>query len=178
MNMVKPFLHLLLVGSVVFGVASLVTRTSTHAATGTKIAPTPVVAVDEPGRVPFQTRVAGYNTDSCTVDPNYCQFSAGTVPAGHRLIVKQIGVSAALSPNPTWMLVQVGGNQHWVPYSLPVTASGAFGQVETLVYIDGGESIDLAFNSDGTPLTGFVQSMYIAGYMIDCTVSPCSPIAY
>ena len=151
------------------------------ATTATKTAPIAYYNVDEPGRTPFQAVASGTPDTNCVTD-NVCQFSFGTVPSGHRLVIQQVSISAAVGSTPPALIeVGVGMNHDYLAYvAMPVVASAYYtvGSAPVQVYIDAGEEIDAEFNASTAASAGFTQTIKLAGYMLDCSTMPCNPIAY
>jgi hypothetical protein len=140
--------------------------------------------VDEPGRVPYQT---GLN---CTVDPNStnarCTAQRGPVPAGRQLVIREVSLFLRLSGvnagSGTQLLFGLGPNHQPHPFNVsvfnPLGNSG--GHVQLLVFFEAGHTIDvdisLPFPVQFDPSAA--QILFLRGYVVDCTVAPCSPQAH
>lgn len=141
-------------------------------------APAITSRMDDPGRVPYQS----VNNSSQCGNSNYCYFSFGAVPAGHRLVITQVaGLNFFNAPSGSVSfdvsLMGPGAFQTgWLPaihsstvsdYNYPVT-----------VYVDSGQTFRFAAEVFGTTFVSSLdQQATITGYMLDCTAAPCSAIA-
>ncbi|HKE23141.1 MAG TPA: hypothetical protein VKB88_12320 [Bryobacteraceae bacterium] len=141
-------------------------------------APAITSRMDDQGRIPYQS----VNNSSQCGGSNYCYFSFGPVPAGHRLVITQVaGLNFFNQPsgavNFDVSLLGPGAFQTgWLPairlssistYNYPVT-----------VYVDAGQTFRFAAEVFGTTFSSSLdQQATITGYMLDCTAAPCSAIA-
>jgi hypothetical protein len=146
-------------------------------------------SIDDPGRVAYQSAQAF--AVSNPIFQNALVASFPIVPLGHRLVVQRISGQVATS-NP--VLVEIGagiqtvsGNsssgQTLVTFFPPTqvpngsTFASAFNE-PVLFYVDAGSSPMVVFSpflNTGIQ-SGFVNSL--TGYLLDCTSSPCAPIAH
>jgi hypothetical protein len=140
-------------------------------------------SIDDPGRIPYQSSLA------LNCDKTSCSFSFAAVPTGQRLVVKHVSGKLGLLTVPDEMTVHLG------------TAS-SFAQISffpPLVTVNGGfshssfdQSVLLYFDAETTPIVTVIphlpgefqglvfassQLMTLTGYLLDCTASPCAPIA-
>lgn len=141
-------------------------------------APAVTSRMDDPGRIPYQS----VNNSSQCANNNYCYFSFGPVPAGHRLVITQVaGVNFFNQPSGTVSfdvsLLGPGSFQTgWLP-AIHLSTISAYNYPVT-VYVDAGQTFRFAAEVFGTTFVGNLdQQATITGYMLDCTAAPCSTTA-
>jgi hypothetical protein len=128
--------------------------------------------VDDPGRAPYQS------TSSCQGTCGSFSFSA--VPSGHRLIIEHVSGQFQFTGTPISLDLELLGphqellSDFFIPFFGFVSA---FDQ-PVLVYLDAGTapSVFLGSQHSGT-LTVNLGTVALTGYVVDCTTSPCAPIA-
>jgi hypothetical protein len=138
--------------------------------------PAKTSSVDEPGRNPYQfTAVQPCAAHSCTVTtPN--------VPAGKRLVIQHYSITGALTSPGTFLEASLGTNSASIvsgaaprPVGSGSNEGFAFDQ-GTLVYVDAGGTASVTFETDGS-LDNTFAFFAVTGYLIDCSVNACAPIA-
>jgi hypothetical protein len=151
-------------------VAALVQVTNTTA--------NPVITsrMDDPGRIPYESYVAG----DCYTS-NLCEFSFSPVPAGHRLVIQHVSiVGAASGPGvvQATLATPIAFSDFFVP-TAPTGVVYTFVQDEpVLVSVDPGVSQTLSVGFfGGSAMIKYAQAT-LSGYMLDCSAAPCSPIAH
>jgi hypothetical protein len=137
--------------------------------------PVPTSSVDDPGRTPYQS----FLFQSCTGD--VCLFGFPAVPASHRLVIQHVSSGELVfNGTPTGVSIALAGHADsesgfLAPFAGPLSS---FDQ-SVLYYLDSGEKPRVAAGPFGTTFAANGgQSMMLSGYLIDCTVSPCAPIAH
>jgi hypothetical protein len=142
----------------------------------TSPAPGVVSSIDDPGRSPYQsTQVVTCGGDSCT-------FNFGTVPAGHRLEIRNVTSAFRFATPGAFMLLSVHQNNPAafpLPVVVPVTAQAAYGGGSVQVYLDAGQAVTVDAQVGGAPFDGALADVVTAtGYMLDCSANSCAPIAH
>jgi hypothetical protein len=144
--------------------------------------PAKTSSVDDPGRIPYQF----FKLQRC-VGSLSCQVTTPQVPQGKRLVVQHVTALGILSPPPGSYLV--AGNvfrgegeliSTFTPpplFAFNHSSSGEDNFVidqTTLGYADAGSTVTFY-----TQTTGAFQQVdfTITGYLLDCTVNQCAPIA-
>jgi hypothetical protein len=131
--------------------------------------------IDDPGRTPHQS----FLDQSCT--GSVCFFSFPAVPADHRLVIQHVS-SGELVFNGTPASVGVSLSGHadnqsgfLAPFAGQLSA---FDQ-PVLYYLDSGEVPSVGVGPSGVTFAGIAgQFIMLSGYLLDCKVSPCAPIAH
>ena len=143
-------------------------------------------SVDEPGRIPYQFTLA----QLCPSPPSPfgCQANLPPVPTGKRLVIQHWSLSGQISSGGTSVLATLqkfsmgsflANYSVTMPPLFLVSSQNsnllfAFDQL-TQVYVDPGTTVAVSVfapvNFVG-PVTYFVS-----GYLLDCTVNVCAPIA-
>ena len=134
-------------------------------------------SVDDPGRVAYQS----FLDQSCAQE--VCSFSFPAVPADHRLVIQHVssaGLAWSGTPTPAFVGVSIFGHANTISgFSAPIMGSVSTFDQSVLYYIDAGETPRVA-----AAATGFVfsfnsaQFLMLSGYLLDCKVSACAPIAH
>jgi hypothetical protein len=142
----------------------------------TPSAPAIASVIDDPGRVPYQSAQQVVPPS----DTTSLEFSFGTVPANHRLVLQHIsGILGVAQNSPAAVVgVAVPGNGGSTPSNFFTPSAGgvnAFDQ-SVLVYFDAGRT-PLVFIGGPTFLANHGDLINLTGYMLDCSVAPCAPIA-
>jgi hypothetical protein len=103
------------------------------------------------------------------------------VPADHRLVVQHISVFAIYSTTVSRTSVQTsdisasGSEGPGTAFFSPIAGNQSAVDQPVLLYSDAGEAIVVGLFSDGVISE---LSITITGYLLDCTVGPCAPIAH
>jgi hypothetical protein len=164
-------------------------------------ATTPAVtsSVDDPGRIPYsaQLLVAG-----CSNGAKICNVMTPSIPSGTRLVIQHVAVEAGLTST-LFVLVEIfqqsattGAGPLLSAFQVPALgavstappALGGFvaaGDQAVQIYIDGGNSVDIELRTQltapGLDLSkeGFSNppQVTVTGYLLNCTVNHCAPIA-
>jgi hypothetical protein len=144
--------------------------------------------VDEPGRIPYSTSDAR----NCTGHDPICEFHFPPVPANHRLVLLNISTNLTLqtvngASQAAVVAIEAPQYIHYFPQiiSIPSILPNSSNFVEAisysiqpvLIYQDGGTSFTITADNLGTAQFSGVGSVAIAGYLVDCTIAPCAPIA-
>jgi hypothetical protein len=140
-------------------------------------------SIDNPGRAPYQSFAP------VTCNGSICFSSYPVVPAGHRLVIQHVSgtleFGGASITIPTTILVRVG----YFNGSVQEFFSEFFASVQNNVgltsfdqsvlgYIEAGASPEVQVNLYGSPASlGPFSPIALTGYLLDCTASPCAPIA-
>lgn len=133
-------------------------------------------SVDDPGRVAYQS----FLDQRCA--ELVCSFSFPAVPADHRLVIQQVSLSLAWNGTPTDAVVDVtmfGQANTQFNFSGPISEQGALFNQQVLYYLDSGETPRVAASANSVLFSSnFAQTLTLSGYLLDCKVSPCAPIAH
>lgn len=138
------------------------------------------VNVGEPGRSPYQFNalVPG----GCSGTGTSCRFDTAAVPFGKRLVVEHITGLVQFNGVPDSVQIEVSGESGAtiLQFSLENLAVSNTFERAVLFYVDGGQSY--AFSALGGIHSTFAgasipQQFGASGYLIDCNVGPCAPIA-
>jgi hypothetical protein len=135
-------------------------------------------SVDDPGRSAYATSVL------CAPEGNlFCLFEFPVVPPGHRLVVQHVSGFLVVNSNPGVVEADLVGGRGGSSFLVPFSSANAFGAVfasfdqSVLSYHDAG-SVPKVFVRVGSGFDGTIEQVVnLAGYLLDCTVSPCAPIA-
>jgi hypothetical protein len=132
--------------------------------------------VDDPGRVPYQNQVI---LDCTGPAAPACSTGQQSVPPGKRLVVQHVAVAAEFKGSATAarssIAVFAGGLLSAFPLSLALGGTLAIGDQPVQFYVNGGGSFIGFVSADFTP--GLSAEMTLTGYLLDCTVNQCTPIA-
>jgi len=149
-------------------------------------APALTSSVDDPGRVPYQSTQARITpTNFCAdTDKTVCFMQFPAVPAGHRLVVQNISGSMTLSAAAKSIRFTVGfsvpatGPRATVSFLPPSAVDGQsmFTQ-PVLLFFDAGQIPVASIFVNGASFDDTQHSVTLTGYMLDCTVNLCAPIA-
>ena len=151
--------------------------------------PVPTSNVDNPGRIPYQsTQIA--DTTCIGTSPS-CVVFFPPVPSGHRLVVLHVSGLAGAATKPGQMNIgagkQVSGVGGVRVNSLtnfafqPFTVDTTFDQ-SVLMYLDAGDipgvdALTEEVNGASSVNMTFLR-INLSGYLLDCSVSKCVPIAH
>jgi len=129
-------------------------------------------SVDDPGRIPYQAIISNNNCRGATE----CTLSLPMVPQGHRLVIQHINANFSISPAPTIAGVDLDINNSYTASFISPTING-FNILDQSVqfYVDGGNTASFFEFVTGTTLVFPVIT--VTGYLLDCTVNQCAPIA-
>ena len=135
-------------------------------------------SVDDPGRIPYQKLVLNTGCVGQTI----CAFTWPQVPQGQRLVIQHISGLLTVSPDPGALLVFFGNVRNEVNVVSAVNIGGSsFSALheQVLLYFDQGETPMVLAQALGSSTfnTSEEERVFLSGYMIDCTASPCAQIA-
>jgi hypothetical protein len=143
----------------------------------TSSAPAINSAIDDPGRIPYQSTLF-FNVSGTF---NSFTFTFPAVPANHRLVVQRVGGYYLMNTanNLATLSLFAGGN---LITTFNAPSNAAFVSVfdtAVVAYIDAGEIPSTTVYATGAS-AGYTgnQFAYLTGYMLDCSAAPCSPIAH
>ena len=160
-------------------VSGTVGLTSGAAVTIANTATNPVLVRDvgaDPGRIAYQA------PRGIICDGHDCNFTFSEVPAGHRLVIQYISGGLVFNNTPSNVKVDVFSNPTnpfpgLASFLAPVVgAVSLFGQ-SILYYVDAGSTPQVNINVGNFSNFNGINSITLMGYLLDCNVSPCSPIA-
>jgi hypothetical protein len=131
-------------------------------------APLFFVNVNDPGRIPYQSVK---NNVICSGGGCAAIFPA--VPAGHRLVVQHYSGDLIVTAGSTLSASLALNDGHvFSRFFLQVQGIRAKFDQLVLAYFDAGQSPLVAAGGDASE-----ADFTLTGYMLDCTVAPCAPIA-
>jgi hypothetical protein len=137
--------------------------------------PAKTSSVDDPGRNPYQFFK---NLEACV--NTTCQATTPPVPAGKRLVVQHVSAFGALtSPGNTVEVVVSTETAVLSTFAPPVfgtTNQGFAFDQPVLGFADAGETVTVFISTNGS-FNQAASDFVVTGYLIDCTVNPCAPIA-
>jgi hypothetical protein len=132
--------------------------------------------VDEPGRIPYQVKVASAQGQSDPVLP--------VVPAGRRLVIEHLSARSFGPPGSMLGMfkAQRGSFEAVYPMSFAGTSDGAgdlwVGNASTKLYLDAGQSLQFIQETARPVFDSPSLQVTVTGYLIKCsTQTPCDPIA-
>jgi hypothetical protein len=137
--------------------------------------PAKTSSVDEPGRNPYQF----VTVQVCT--GHSCTATTPSVPAGKRLVIQHYSITGALATTGTFLEASLNINSATVSaVAPPLFGSGSFQGFSfdqgTLAYVDAGGAATVTFETNGS-LDGTGGFFAVTGYLLDCSVNACAPIA-
>ena len=137
--------------------------------------PAKTSSVDDPGRNPYQFFK---NLQPCV--KTTCQATTPPVPEGKRLVVQHVSAFGALtSPGNTVEVVVSTDTAVLSTFAPPVFGTQnqgfAFDQ-PVLGYADAGSPVTVFISTNGS-FDQAASDFVVTGYLIDCTVNHCAPIA-
>jgi len=136
--------------------------------------PLPTRSVDDPGRIPYQ------ESQFCLAMAATCTFNFSPVPQGYRLVVQHISGDLRLAnANASGVAVQLSGGilGHSSFIGPPSLLGETLFDQRVLYYIDAGSTPTLNILVDARLDQTIQQEATLFGYLLDCTASPCAPIA-
>jgi hypothetical protein len=146
----------------------------------TPSAPDFTINTNDPGRIPYQSLVVFDPISGCVVGSSNCVIKFGDVPVGSRLVVQHVSGSISFNGSPTTAGVFVDDGtdifKGAVFFSIPAVGVSRFDQ-PVLLFIDGGGHPQVAANVQGGTFTVSGGLINLSGYLLDCTVNRCAPIA-
>jgi hypothetical protein len=133
-------------------------------------------SVDDPGRTAYQSTL----TPDCHHNPN-CTATFSAVPAGHRLVIQHVSGNAIFAATPGDIVFVTVGPTDSAVGQIPIIAfygpfignSSIFDQ-QILIYFDAGAKPSVAMHT-GVKFNDMTVSLM--GYLLECTVNQCAPIA-
>jgi hypothetical protein len=138
--------------------------------------------VDDPGRIAYQQHA---DLSGDCISGQLCQVPFSSVPMGHRLVIQHFSfhmstfgsASAIISHASATLRNSTSSN---IDISTVVGGFGGFvaANQPVLLYTDGG-NLPILFVSvhSPSPDASFAGAATIMGYLLDCSVTPCNPIA-
>jgi hypothetical protein len=137
-------------------------------------------SVDDPGRIPYQAVF----TDAPCAQVGSCVVILPIAPVGKRLVIQQVSaVGFITSATYVQIFVYIPSSGSPTPQSLagftnPVpTSLKFFGYTQTVqAYVDAGKQLFAQVSTDGS-FTDKSVSITVTGYLLDCSVNQCAPIA-
>jgi hypothetical protein len=147
----------------------------------------PVYNLDDRGRIPYQSTVDMVGKCPNVSNPVECSFSFPVVPAGHRLVVEHVSGLIQTTPTPPFIAVtffaprSVGGLvANFLVPSVDFNgfeAIGAFDRQVLMFYDQAQEPSVLVFAGGATFPSALNQFITLSGYLLDCSVASCQPMA-
>jgi hypothetical protein len=133
-------------------------------------------SVDDPGRVAYQA------SQGLICDEHDCNFTFSAVPAGHRLVIQHISGGFVFNTTPSLIYVSVLSSATPFPgisnFVAPTLGAGSLFDKAILYYVDAGNSPLVDVHTDNFTNFNGINVITLMGYLLDCMVSPCSPIAH
>ena len=133
------------------------------------------VNIDEPGRIPYQAVARG----DCS--QFNCSASFNPVPAGHRLVLRQVSgelTTSVTAPDTTKVLGTIqnapGSFLRFTAAPFAGFLAGVFDQAVEF-YVDAGQVPEVDVDIVGVNPSSFRATL--VGYLLDCSQAPCAPIA-
>jgi hypothetical protein len=147
----------------------------------------PVVtsAIDTPGRIAYQSQVSN-STGSCS-GTGTCFLEFPSVPAGHRVVIQHISgiVSFSTTANAVWVQLNNGSGAPVSTFFTPLTPFTSFSAFDQSVqaYFDPAQfggviEVQLSIIGGTFPGAGSPETITLSGYELDCSATPCAPIAH
>lgn len=137
--------------------------------------PAKTSSVDDPGRIPYQFFA---NLQPCV--HTTCQATTPAVPAGKRLVVQHVSAFGALtSPGNTVEVVVSTPTAVLSTFAPPVfgtTNQGYAFDQPVLGFADAGQAVTVFVSTNGS-FDQTASDFVVTGYLLDCTVNHCAPIA-
>ena len=137
--------------------------------------PAKTSSVDDPGRIPYQFFA---NLQPCV--HTTCQATTPAVPAGKRLVVQHVSAFGALtSPGNTVEVVVSTPTAVLSTFAPPVfgtTNQGFAFDQPVLGFADAGQTVTVFISTNGS-FDQAASDFVVTGYLLDCTVNHCAPIA-
>jgi hypothetical protein len=137
-------------------------------------------SVDDPGRIAYQTIQFQQN---CL---NQCNLRFPAVPSGHRLVIQHVSGFMSMNGLPksvTVSLAKDGVSNSGTSTFFATVAGNSFSPQSfisafdqpTQYYIDAAGTPTIIANADNSSITN--SQVTLTGYLLDCTVNTCTPIA-
>jgi hypothetical protein len=139
-------------------------------------------SVDDPGRVAYQSTSSLFG---CGVNIS-CGIGFPVTPMGYRLVIQYVSILLVGDTDTTFSFaaVSLGINSGVLPARASFIAGGFANRIAAtqpvLVYIDGGggRAPEVLIEAQGVGgATATTGSATVAGYLLDCSATPCNPIA-
>lgn len=150
-------------------------HTSEVTVTNSAAQPVLTSSVDDPGRTPYQFFK---NLQLCVATT--CQVTTPAVPTGKRLVVQHVSAFGALtSPGNTVEVVVSAGPTVLSTFAPPVfgTVNQGFAFDQTVLgYADAGSTVTVFISTNGS-FQNAASDFVVTGYLLDCSVNQCAPIA-
>jgi len=169
-------------------VTGSLTLPGTVSANITNPATAPVLALNiaDPGRIPYQSRVQG----SCGLTVSECLIAFPPVPVGQRLVIQHVSIIAQLAaPTLLTPVVTLSTNvigTAWAIFAGTGVNIGS-GQQRYVVdqavqfYVEAGQTpyVNVALEPDlAIAANSMIAHASVFGYLLDCTIAQCAPIAH
>jgi len=138
--------------------------------------PAKTSSTDDPGRIPYQ-----FSKSLQPCSGTVCQATTPPVPLNKRLVVKHVSAFGALTSPGNVVEVVVFTNtavlSTFAPpvFGNPGTQGFAFDQA-ILGFADAGSAVTVFISTNGS-FNQAASDFVITGYLLDCTVNHCEPIA-
>jgi hypothetical protein len=137
--------------------------------------PAKTSSVDDPGRNPYQFFK---NLQPCV--HSTCQATTPAVPDGKRLVVQHVSAFGALtSPGNTVEVVVSTPTAVLSTFAPPVfgtTNQGFAFDQPVLGFADAGQTVTVFISTNGS-FDQAASDFVVTGYLLDCKVNQCAPIA-
>jgi len=156
--------------------------------------PVPTSDVDNPGRIPYQsTQIASSGgPGACIGNLPFCRVFFPPVPPNHRLVVLHVSGLVGAATKPTQVNLGAGRQVTAIDGTKRVDSFTDFARqaftVDTsfdqsvLLYLDAGDipgvdALTEEVNGASTVNVTFLR-INLSGYLVDCSVNKCAPIAH
>jgi len=140
----------------------------------------PVIAsnINDPGRVPYLSEVFGTTRANCSYGE--CLLNFPVVPSGHRLVVQHVSMilQANTGAVPAQVFITNGASYMQFFATVQDKSNSIVFDQPVLFYFDAGEEPQVGTTSSVDTVTSFPVDATLAGYLLDCTSAPCSPVAH
>jgi hypothetical protein len=131
------------------------------------------VNVNDPGRIAYQSA-----TINLPCNGGFCSTVFPAVPTNHRLVVQHFSGQTTYSGVPSLViarLLQNGNITVLTTFLPPISGNVTEFDQPVLVYFDAGQSPEAITGS--LSATAVNASFSLTGYLLDCTIAPCTAIA-
>ena len=135
---------------------------------GAIAAATQLIEINDPGRIAYESEQ--YISGQVVTFPQ--------VPAGHRLVIQHVSAEVYFQSNVN-SLVQVGvsGGQGSSNFLAPFSQGTTYFDQLVQQYGDAGNIPNVQIVADRGLTSVYYGFVTLTGYLLDCTVAPCAPIA-
>jgi hypothetical protein len=131
-------------------------------------------SVDDPGRIAYSSIINNQACDGQSV----CTTGFPNVPKGGRLVVQHVSGALALTGTPSSVALSLfsTSTETTIFFFAPFIGSVSLFDQPTLLYFDAGAVPVLSYSVAGSNFSSNLVTL--TGYLLDCTASPCAPIAH